>query len=139
MSADTQNTEAAPASPLPAPGATRNDQTVRSFSQFLGALEDGRLHADLTKALDDAIGAIMEAANERGGKPKAGIKLDLSLKLDDGLVEVTGEIKTTLPKADRGRSIFWTTPERNLSRSNPKQVDMFRDVNRASDEPRIVS
>jgi hypothetical protein len=106
----------------------RPDQTVRSFSAFLGVLEDGAFHADLTRHLQEAVAEMQNAVLDRGGKPRAKLRLDLNLKLEAGIVEVTGDFKVTLPKAERGRTVFWATPENNLSRSNPRQADMFRDV-----------
>lgn len=114
------------------------DQTIRSFAQLLGALEDGQLHTDLTTALTDAVAGIQDALRD-GAKPKAKLVLTLDLRVDKGVIEIDGDYKVTLPKAERGRSIFWATPENMLSRSNPRQADMFRDVNAPPAAARTVS
>ncbi|QEX18528.1 hypothetical protein FRZ44_38350 [Hypericibacter terrae] len=116
-----------------------NDQIVRSFNAFVGSLEDGKFHAELTQQLEEAVRELHDAAIERGGKAKAKIALTIDLKLDGGIVETAAEYKVTLPKAERGRTIFWETPEGHLSRANPKQTDMFRDVTGGSDAVRTVS
>lgn len=98
---------------------------VRSFAAFLGEVENGVLHADLTEALADLVAALNDHRQQRGGKPKGRIAVTFDFKLDGDVVEVGGEIKLTKPKTERGRSIFWTTPENRLSKLNPRQQDLF--------------
>lgn len=116
-----------------------NDQTIRSFNAFLGSLEDGRMHTELTEQLTVALSEMHDAALDRGGKAKSKISISIDLKLEDGVVEASGEFKVTLPKAARGRTIFWETPEGNLSRANPKQAELFRDVTSAREPVRDVT
>ena len=100
----------------------------RSFGVFLAELEDGRLHGALTDALRDLIGDL-EEARQRGGKPKGKLTLTLNFTHDDGIVECSADFATKAPKPPRGRSIFWVTPDNNLTRRNPAQADLpFRDV-----------
>lgn len=102
---------------------------VRTFSAFLGEVDEGRLQADLTNEMTDLVAAMSNHAAEFGGKPKGKIVITLDLKLDGGVFEVAGEVKTTKPKTARARSIFWATPENHLSRMNPRQQQLpLRDV-----------
>jgi uncharacterized lipoprotein YbaY len=95
---------------------------------FIAESEDGRLHSDLTDALQELVEALREAAQRTG---KAAGKLDISfaLKFDDGIVETIADFKVKAPKLARGRTIFWATHDNQLTKRNPAQPDLpFRDV-----------
>ncbi|MFO1156642.1 MAG: hypothetical protein U1E43_07695 [Rhodospirillales bacterium] len=106
-----------------------SDAPLRAFATFLGAVEDGRLADDLTEALAAIVADLADHARELGGRPSARLAITLDFKLDRELVEVSAELKTTLPKRPRGRSVFWPTPDNHLSRHNPRQHKLpLRDV-----------
>lgn len=114
---------------------------ARNFAAFLAQIEDGELHQALTDATRDLVAKLHEHARDVGGKPKGRIAIDIAFALDKGgMIEVTADFKLTAPKAVRGKSIFYATPENNLSRHNPRQTDMFRDVSAgaAAAPPRAV-
>lgn len=105
-----------------------SDETgiLRNFGQFLASLEDGRFNRDVSDAQRELIQALN---NLPGGKGKGTIALTLNFSLDGGVVEVTTDYKVKAPKLARGRSVFWATPENNLTQRNPAQIEMpFRDV-----------
>lgn len=105
---------------------------VRNFSTFVASLEDGSLHSELTDALRDLVATLSDEARDRGGKPKGKISLSIELKLDSGVIEANTEFKVAKPKSVRSKTIFWATPENNLTRSNPKQQELpLRDVTSA--------
>ena len=98
------------------------DKSIRSFSVVLSALEGGSFNAELSKELRDLIADLNDHMAAYGGKAVAGkIDIALNLKLADGILEISADKKITKPKAKRGRSIFWVTPENNLSQENPQQ------------------
>jgi hypothetical protein len=105
--------------------------TARSFAAFLPLVENGQLHGDLSEELRDLVAELHNAAQENSGKAKGKLALTLSFKLEDGIVEVTGDYSVALPKKTRGRSIFWATPDNYLTQQNPRQRDMFPDVTAA--------
>lgn len=103
--------------------------TTRSFAQFLASLEDGRLHGDLSDGMRELVEKLHDAAINAGGIAKGKLAVTLDFVLKGGVVEVTAEYSLKAPKLARGRSIFWATPENNLTRRNPHQPDLpFRDV-----------
>jgi hypothetical protein len=107
--------------------------TTRSFTQFLGEIEDGHLQNELTQTLQEVVGDLHNAAVNTGGKSSGTLTIKLSFKVDGGVIEVTPEVATKLPKVKRGRSIFWATPENNLTRRDPRQRDLpLRDVTASS-------
>ena len=98
---------------------------ARTFGQFLAEAEDGQLHADLGRELEAIVATLDERIRGGAGKAKGTLTITLSFTLDNhGVCEVDGTIKTTLPKVERARSIFWVTPENHLSRFNPRQQSL---------------
>jgi len=102
---------------------------LRSFPQFLTELEDGQLGNDLIKQVQEIVAAMNDAAMNGRGKSSAKLAIKVNFKLEGGVIEVAADYTATLPKAPRGRSIFWATPENNLSRRDPRQSTLaLRDV-----------
>lgn len=115
-----------------------SDPSLRTFSTFLAAVEDGKLHADLTDVLRDIVAGLNDLRAEHGGgKYTGGMKLDITFTLDNGVMEVNTKIDTKMPKPARPKAIMWVTPENMLSASNPKQPSLFRDAT-APQEARSV-
>ncbi|BBK30274.1 hypothetical protein EDC65_2280 [Stella humosa] len=97
---------------------------IHTFAQFIGTAEDGELHQDLSDQLVEIVAALENHVRDRGGKPSATLALTIGFKLDNGLLEVRAEYKIKLPKSERAKSVFWTTPENHLSRRNPRQQEL---------------
>ncbi len=113
---------------------------VRSVGTFIAEVEDGELHADLTRALQSLIAELHEGRAAGVSRAAGKLAVTFDFVLADGVVEVRADIASKTPKRPRGRSIFWVTPENNLSRRNPRQPDLpFRDVNASVGAPRTVS
>lgn len=109
-----------------------------SFATFLAAIEDGVFHADLTSALADLTRELRAHHRDVGGKATGKISIDLTITLDKDFAEVKADHKVVTPKAARGRTIFWTTADGKLTKRNPAQHDMFRDVTAVTAAPRAV-
>lgn len=91
----------------------------RTFTSTVEALRFGTLGDELTDALRDVVARC--ASTGRAG----AITLTLSLKPGKGgQIEVFDEIKTKLPKEERGSSLMFATPENNLQREDPRQLSL---------------
>lgn len=104
------------------------------FSELLGAIGDGTLEQDLS----DIVIQLSDAMREHGGtegKSKGSIKLMIKFNYDRGLVDVDSDLAVVEPKVKRTRTVLWPVPGRGLSRSNPQQIDAFKDVPMAQPEP----
>jgi hypothetical protein len=107
---------------------------------FLAEVEDGELHADLTHAVQTLIADLHEGQAVGQARVSGKLTVVFDFVLTEGVVEVRADIVSKTPKRPRSRSIFWVTPENNLSRRNPRQPDLpFRDVNTAAGPTRTVS
>lgn len=108
----------------------------KTFSQTVESLRYGTLHDDLT----DSINQLTEAVTRTG---KTGT-LTLSIKLkptnNSGQIEVIDDIKLGLPKENKGTSIMFATPENNLQREDPRQLNIegLRTVDKETGELRKV-
>lgn len=101
---------------------------THSFQKFIGNVEDGQLQADLTNALQRLLADMRTHQINVGGNPKGKIAINFDFKLENGVVEVSGNYSVTAPKRVGGKSIYWVTEDGHLTGRNPKQMDMLRDV-----------
>jgi hypothetical protein len=97
------------------------DQT-RSFIDFLRDQRNGATEEELSKSLQQVIAAV-----EAQGK-KATLTFTIEVapvtNVTSGQVIVTDDIKVKLPKPKRSASVFYTTPENNLTRNDPRQTSL---------------
>jgi hypothetical protein len=96
----------------------------RPFSDFLKDLANGLTVAQLTEQMAELVVAVGET-----GK-RGTITLVLTLEPNAaGTVRIIDEIKTKIPQAARGASIFYSDDAGDLLRRDPRQTEMgFRDV-----------
>lgn len=94
-----------------------------NFSSVLVSLERGQLHHDATLALRDLVATLSEAGATRG-KAKGKLVITLDLDLKDDVISIVGKLEAKGPKLSRPQSVFWATPENNLTLRNPKQQEM---------------
>lgn len=97
---------------------------ARTFTTFLGEVEDGRLAGELTEQLRELVGGLRRYEQHAGGKPKGKLVLTLNVKLDGGIYEVVGDVKIATPKPPRMRSIMYATRGDDLSAQNPRQLEL---------------
>jgi hypothetical protein len=101
-------------------------KTIRDAQVLIGTLEQGELNRELSSELSKDLQFMAELSEEN---PKAALKGSLTLKLnieiEAGEVHIRAEIDSKLPKRARRSSLFWVTPEGDLSTEHPRQHDMF--------------
>lgn len=91
----------------------------RPFIDQLVALRFGTLADELTDKLNELTNAC--AGNGRSGT----LSLKLTLKPGKGgQVEVFDDVSLKLPKEEKGSSIMFATPEGNLQREDPRQLQI---------------
>lgn len=99
--------------------AAKPERAPKTFLQTLAELQFGHFSDHATKQLRELIIAV--AKTEKGGS------LTLNMKLKPGKggqVEVFAEVSTKLPKEERGSSIMFISPELNLQRNDPRQMEL---------------
>lgn len=108
---------------------------MRLFTDTLNQLRFGTLNDDLSTELNK----LVQACANTG---KVG-ELTLKIKLKPGKggqIEVVDDIKVNTPKEERGSSIMFATPEGNLQREDPRQlqIDGLRSVDMETGELKRV-
>lgn len=106
------------------------------FAVFLQQHKRGALAAEVATKLQEVVAAVIE----HGKKGSLTFKLDVSPTKDGMTVFITDEVKSTVPKADRGGTIMFPDAKGNLHRNDPNQMrlDKFHVVETAAAEPVIV-
>jgi hypothetical protein len=99
---------------------------ARPFADFLREQRRGDLLEDLTEALHEAVTSVGE--HQLPAEVVLKIKIKPAGELG-GAVQVQDEIALKLPKPKTPPSVFFITPENNLSKTDPHQTSMqLRDV-----------
>lgn len=109
---------------------------ARPFTDTIVALRFGTLNDDLTEKLHELTQKCVDTG--RAGT----LTLTLALKPGKGgQIEVFDDIKVKLPKEEKGSSIMFATPEGNLQREDPRQLqlDGLRTVDKDTGELRRVN
>jgi hypothetical protein len=92
----------------------------RPFNDMLREHRNGITHDTLSDKLQELVAAVTQ--EQRAGK----LVLTIGIKpmgKGDGL-EVSAEVKITPPKETPGVSIFFSSPECNLVRADPRQQNL---------------
>lgn len=92
---------------------------ARPFTDTIHALRFGTLADDLTNELNKLV-SICDNTGKQG-------ELTLKLKLKPGKggqMEIIDDITVKAPKEEKGTSIFFATPEGNLTREDPRQMNI---------------
>jgi hypothetical protein len=103
--------------------STSDDEAVqtRPFADVLQSLNKGRVHSELSDALQQLVAAVKET-----GK-KGSISLTLTVApvpKSDGLFDVADNVVLKAPKPARKSSFFYADDEANLVRNNPNQDEL---------------
>lgn len=117
------------------------DEAPRGFAVALQQMDEGCFHAEISETLQKTLGELEQFAIKFGVDARGMLTLALALKVSPtGVVAVSGEIKTKVPKAPRASSVFWLSPGNNLSPENPRQQRLpLREVRGPAAAPREVT
>jgi len=97
---------------------------ARPFTDFLRDQRSGKTHKELSDALQTLVKAVDEV--RKPGELVLKIKIKPASKGDMTAVEVVDKIELKLPVGERSSSLFFVTPENNLSRRDTRQEEMFK-------------
>lgn len=109
--------------------------STRPFIDTLREIEYGHLLEELAASQKEVIDAVMLT-----GK-KGAITITLSYTPEgDGQITAVADLKAKVPQLPRGKTLFFVTPERNLSRQDPRQRELegLRNVSDTTDTTREI-
>lgn len=98
--------------------------TVSADGGFIEMLKN-IAQGDVIFDVEDALKAVTEAAIDTGGKGSVSLTLSLEPDPKTGTMRVSADVKSKIPKKPSRISLFFVTPEGELSRQDPRQRDMF--------------
>lgn len=90
------------------------------FQKTLSDLRGGLVLVEL----DEKIKELVNACDLTGKGGTLTLQIKLKPRGNTGQMEITDEVKTTLPKFDRGLTMMFSTPEGNLMRDDPRQAKL---------------
>lgn len=103
----------------------------KPFSAFLQEQRGGLLHGELSDALSELVLAVAETLK----KGSLQVQVFVEPNADGATVTITDKIKLNLPEHDRGAAIFFFDDAGNLSRRDPRQMELpLRDASRRGKE-----
>lgn len=88
---------------------------------MLAAIDRGDFVLDFEAAVKSVVESVVQ--EQRKGSVSIGLDIDYDSEL--GAVKVSAQLKTKLPKRPVKASLFFVTPEGNLTRYDSRQRDMF--------------
>lgn len=108
-------------------GQVITDPPIRPFADFLRDQSQGRTHDELSEALWDLCARVRDTGKK--GTLTLTVTVE-TMKGDEHVLVVSDEIRLRLPEFPRKPSIFYTTGDGNLSRTDPNQLsfDSLREV-----------
>lgn len=100
----------------------------KPFAAFVQEQRNGGLHGELSEAM----AALVTAVDEHRKAGTLVLTVKITPNSDGQTVTVTDKLKLTLPEGDRGAAIFFVDADGNLSRRNPRQMEIepLREVDR---------
>ncbi len=97
----------------------------KGFLGFLTNLEDGNLIPQLDEDVRTVVAALRQQGEHAKGAVKGALTVTVRLALEDGVVTAVAETKVVTPKPVRRRSVFFPTIDNRLSRTDPRQGQLF--------------
>lgn len=99
---------------------------IRDADTLIAVLEQGDLKSDLNAEIAKVVAKLHELSDDNPKRKFSGsLTLKMKFSAENGMVTISNDIATTLPKIPRRSDIFWTTEEGALSTEHPAQTDMF--------------
>jgi len=105
-----------------------DNHLVTGFGETLAVLQEGTLVQDLSEEQKKIILELQDAIIDGAKKAKGSLTIKLDYLLEDGVINILPDIKSTVPKRPRLKSVLWAGENGALSRVNPRQFNMFDDA-----------
>lgn len=102
-----------------------NRAELRGLDQILSMLDNGDYLPQLITAIEQLNVEMKDFSQTYGCKSKGSLTIKLALTNDRyGQIEMTANHTVTVPKAPAAKAILWTTPDGQMTPSNPNQTRM---------------
>ena len=88
------------------------------ITDTLREMRQGNMVDEASRRLNEVVAAVEE--HQRPGE----ITIKLKIIPKKGYIFVSDDITTKIPEADKASTLFYATPEGNLQRNDPNQIDL---------------
>lgn len=105
---------------MPDPEPAPADQGRTPFAKFLQEVRGGELHTELSHELAE----VVAASSEHGKAGTITLTIKVAPNADGSSLLITDEVKSKPPKAAGPPTLFFADAEGNLSRRDPRQLDI---------------
>ena len=106
------------------------------FIEVMKQLRAGRTQEELSQGVNELVNACRNTGKKGELILKITVKPDRG---DSGQYFINDDITVKAPKFERGQTLMWGTPEGNLQRTDPNQLDMdLKIVREEQVAPRFV-
>jgi hypothetical protein len=102
-------------------GEITDEPQIRPFAELLTLIDRGAAHAEASEALHTLIASV-QSTGRKGGMAIA-IEIE-PLKGSTDQVIVKAQVSTKLPKQDPTSAMYFVDPKGNLSRQDPRQMEI---------------
>jgi hypothetical protein len=109
-----------PSMEVPMDETAEGPASVKPFAQFVQEMNNGAVHDDLSRQLQEIVAAAMDT----GRKGTLTLRLTASPQKDELTMLVTADVVAKLPKHAAKPALFFPDEDGNLLRSDPRQLDM---------------
>lgn len=92
----------------------------KPFAAFLQEQRRGGLHAELT----DKLAELVQVCAELGKGGSLTLKISLKPNADGSTMTVSDDVSVKAPEPERGAAIFFADDAGNLSRHDPRQLEI---------------
>lgn len=98
---------------------TDTDRHIRPFAEWMLEQREGLLANELAEGLNELVEAV--TTHGKGGTLKLEIKIEPANRAQ-GMVNISDTVTVKAPTGERPASLFFVTPDANLSRVHPSQL-----------------
>lgn len=100
---------------------------IRDLNTLVGMIDRGQLIRDGNEKLADVLATLTELSAESPKKKVKGkVVLTVDIEVVNGVATISAEVRSKKPEPERGSSLFWLTPDGDLTTEHPQQIDMFK-------------
>lgn len=94
------------------------------FTDVVRQLQGGKVNEEMSNKLSECI----EAAREYNKVAKLSIELTIQPDAASGQYFIKDKPNQTLPEKPRATTMFWGTPDGNLTRKNPDSLELNLEI-----------
>ncbi len=98
---------------------------LRDAANLIASIEEGELRIALGNTVQEVVAALYAQSRRSRQKIRGNVTLSLAIELQGSTCSIEPEISSRVPKERRGSSVYFATPQGELSVDHPQQEQLF--------------